>query len=332
MAGIQNLEAAFGKAANQLYQGLLDLNTPPATITQRVNQVLSMRSSLLNMYGVPQQAVGKGKAVVQWPQQWQGNGAGWQGQGAEEAESSVVDWKSKLINLVSKRGKRSLTKGEMVYEACEAEGGFAASVTCPMLQQQYAGDEVAPSKKQAEQAAAKAAIAAEFPNELGMGMAAPAAAWGGKGKQGWGALAFAGGCKGAPAFAAGTKRPLASAVEERDNKSTLIHSMQMLLQRPVQKGDIEFDTKLVDENNPQGGYVSHLTLPSYDQQAAWEGAQGEGKKQAEQNAAGQALAALQQVIGSAEEAYKAKRARLRKEKAAQQAAKTAGAAEGLAEG
>merc|ERR1719468_688581 len=194
------------------------------------------------------------------------------------------------MQAVVKRGKRTLTKGEMVYEASEKEGGFVATVSCQMLSAQYSG-EAATSKKLAEHSAARAAIAAEFPEEAGT---APGKS-GGK----------------------GMKRTHAAA-EEKDSKSTLMQSLQNLLQRTVQKGDVQFETNLVDAGNASGGYVSYLTLPTYDAQAQWEGDRCDSKKLAEHSAAKRALTALQKVIAEASEAARLRKAEARKAKAARQ--------------
>merc|ERR1719414_2708987 len=89
---IQILEAQFGQAANHHYEGLLDLNTPSSQIHQSFSQLMSMRDSLLNMYGVPTQPNGGGKgAAMNGAAQWQQWGAP-PAAVAAEADGSAMDW------------------------------------------------------------------------------------------------------------------------------------------------------------------------------------------------------------------------------------------------
>merc|ERR1719262_1407420 len=90
------------------------------------------------------------------------------GGGAEGAES--MDFKSLLNTSITKRGGKSLTKGDVTYTVSADDvnggpnGGFWATVSAPgMLQAEYRCDAPQPSKRKAEHAAAKAAIEAEFP-------------------------------------------------------------------------------------------------------------------------------------------------------------------------
>jgi len=269
--------------------------------------LMGMRDSLLNMYGVPTQNTpphGAGKGAPQWQQQQQWGAP--PAAIAAEADPATIDWKSKLIMYVSKRSKRSLTKGELEYLVEGQDGGYVAAISSQHLSDQYTG-EVLASKRLAEHSAAKNAVAAEFPDEYAALTGAPA----------WGAGPVGGG---------GKKRTLEE-TGPSDSKSKLSQAMQIILGRPVQKGDIVYDTKAVDESNINGGYVSIVTIPTYDKDAAYEGEKGDGKKQAEQNAAGQLLAALQDHIAAAEEEHKAKKAKVRKERLAKMASKH-GAAEG----
>merc|ERR1719469_1163709 len=100
--------------------------------------------------------------------------------------------------------------------------------------------EVAASKRQAEHMAAKAAIGAEFPEELSK-MAGGQAAW-----------------QAAPAQQKGQKRGAPQGPQ--DLKSKLMSAMQVLTGGPLVKADVAYDTKAVAPNAPIHGATFVSTL------------------------------------------------------------------------
>lgn len=307
------VEAQFGEAANQLYEGLLDLNTPAESLTSNWQQLIAMRNDLLAMYGVPvQQHVGLGG----------GQGGGWEA--PDNVDAPGVDWKGKLLGLIGKRTKRTLQKGELVFQVIDKPGvGFAAVLESQHLAQQYVGE--AASKKLAESAAASSAVWAEFPEEAQRAVAGSQ----GQDMNGWGAQTQK-----------GKKRPLAAGQmtgapptqDEPSAKGRLMQTIQLLLGRPVQKGEVCYDTQPVDPSVQNSAYVSTVSAPSYDSQMQYAGEASESKKQAENSAAVQMLEALREVARAAEEEHKAKKAKVRQEKAKQLKANKAGATAAVEDG
>jgi len=220
-------------------------------------------------------------------------------------QGTGAEYKSKLQILVAQRAGRNLTKGEIVYETVEHEGGYIAGVHSELLSAQYAGDSGSTSKKVAEQEAAKAALLGEFPEEYqaiiegqpvggkGGGLGAP----GGGIKRPHGAMSGGGGGGGVP-----------SALNDphADGKRKLVEALQMLLQRTLQKGDMEFNTANVQPGVRDSPYQSVLKLPSLDPSAMWT-AQSDNKKSAENMASDLAMAALHDQIAVATEEHQVRK-------------------------
>lgn len=216
-------------------------------------------------------------------------------------QNEATDWKSKLQELLTKKLLRSLTKGEVAFTVSEVPGGagYTASCQSPLFRAAYAGDQPAASKRAAEHAAARAAILEEFPGE-GHDPTAQKATQrtsGTSGRKRTRGGDGAGGGDGA-----------------EDAKSRLMHGLQMLLQRPLQKGDVVFDTQQPQEGH--GYHASLLALPTYDPKTTYESEVAESKKAAEASAAERALTALHDLIAAAQEEHTAKKRRLAQEKKA----------------
>merc|ERR1712194_817644 len=135
--------------------------------------------------------------------------------------------------------------------------------------------EVAASKRQAEHMAAKAAIAAEFPQELNkMNIQAAAPQKGQK--------------RGAPPQA------------NNDLKSKLMYAMQVLTVRPLTKA-VDPDAKIHEAT-----YISTLTLSCYEGRV-YEGEACGSKKEAENQVANKAIEDLSEVIEAAKGEHQAKK-------------------------
>jgi len=150
--------------------------------------------------------------------------------------------------------------------------------------------EVAASKRQAEHMAAKAAIAAEFPQELNkMNIQAAAPQKGQK--------------RGAPPQA------------NNDLKSKLMYAMQVLTVRPLTKADVTYETKAVDPDAKihEATYISTLTLSCYEGRV-YEGEACGSKKEAENQVANKAIEDLSEVIEAAKGEHQAKKQKLKEEK------------------
>lgn len=279
------LEYQFGQSANEIYEALLDLNTPIEKLFESWQGIIGLRGKILKVYGVDQGAMpGLGAPGVKAPFPPAGPVPA-----AAEVDWSTFDWKSKLMQAVSSSAKRSLTKGELVYTTEDAEGGGFVShlSTQGLLQGEYSSAEAQPSKRGAEHAAAKAAMEAEF------------------------ALVYAGilqNPSGGKQNQLGTKRKRDGGdqvVPEPDVKSRLNHTVQLLLKRPLQKGDIIYDM-----TSPEGGsgFVAALRLPNHDPDTTYEGQLSSSKQDAERSAAEAGLAALAEVLTPLEEEHRAKKA------------------------
>jgi len=321
------VEAQLGEQANLIYEGLLDLNTPRNELQQAWTKLMSVRDRLLGMYGVtvvnppaplqPAAAKGntKGAGNAKGQGVWQDKGKGKGKKAPVAAVSAPIDqegsdFKSKLLHLIVVRaGSGPPSKGTLVFESSEAPGGYLATLSSEHLQGMYSSQTPEASKKLAEQAAAKAALMAEFPQELTKsgGVSTPVNKGAGKG-----------GAKGAPAQGVKRKAP---GTEEVNPKSKLGESVTLLIGRSIAKGDMEFQTVAIEEGNPNTQFVSSAALPTYDSSQVWEGAPGATKKDAESNAATVVLEALAEVIAVAAEEHREKKARKDEEKRAELALK-----------
>eukprot|EP00429_Kryptoperidinium_foliaceum_P055674 CAMPEP_0176102154 /NCGR_PEP_ID=MMETSP0120_2-20121206/51239_1 /TAXON_ID=160619 /ORGANISM="Kryptoperidinium foliaceum, Strain CCMP 1326" /LENGTH=371 /DNA_ID=CAMNT_0017436211 /DNA_START=1 /DNA_END=1116 /DNA_ORIENTATION=+ len=310
------LEHQLSTSANELYEGMLDLNVPMASIGSQWDKAVNLRSRLMQMYGVP-------AALAAPPTSGGGGGmlggmkggakggmkggmvppammmaALTEGLGAGAGES--IDYKGKLNQAIGKRFKRSLAKGDLIYTVVPVEGErtYNCSLMSPScLEAEYWNSEPAASKRAAEHGAAKAALEAEFPEvaaELGVANFASLIGQGG-----------------IQAATTGKKRKAPGDPGE-DAKSQLMHSLQLLLGRPVLKTDIVYDVQPVQSLEGQA-YQATVRFPEFDPSAVHQGDPAANQKQAQMNAAAVAVAVLAPTVAPLAEERKAKKARENKE-------------------
>jgi len=289
-AALQNLQSELAHIANSLYEGILNLNVPMSAVSSMMDHTMKLRAQLLTMYGVPTMPAG----------------------GAGPGQEGFSDYKSTLNYAVSKRAGRGLTKGELTYTVSEGEGGgYWCQVMAPpgILQQEYWSADVATSKRAAEHAAAKVALEAEFPDLVGAMAMSPALA-------------------AAPVAAmlgatGGVKRKSTVPVEICP-KTKLMHGVQLLIDRPVAKGEVAYTSQSMED--PAGGgtsWMASVSIPAYDPAMTWAGEPASNQKEAEQNAAHAAYEALKDTIAPLEEERKAKKAKKNQEKTEEWKAKRA---------
>merc|ERR1719193_1282067 len=287
---------------------------------------MTLRGRILSMYGVPAEQAKPPNSNSRFPpllpamMAMQG-AEGWGGFGGSGG-ADPSDFKSKLQQCISKRSKRSLVKGELNYTVSqdEAGNGFWCVVqagSTELLAKEYWSATVAASKRAAEHLAAKAAMLAEFP-EAAM-MSDMEAWWSGKG--------------GPPA--AGVKRKAAAITDASaavDAKSRLMQAVQLLLTRPVTKGEVVYETSQADAEGKS--WVGTVSIPAHDPSSSWQGEPADSQKQAMMNAAEAALAALKDTLTPLEEERKAKKNKeaLEKLKKAHADKKAAAQAEGATNG
>merc|ERR1719215_1240404 len=203
------------------------------------------------------------------------------------------------MQAAAKRAKRSVRGGELQYDTEVVQGAYVSTVSSStgLIFQQYSG-EAAALKKPAEHAAAKVALEAEFPEVYaslvggGSAVAAP----------------------GAPKRKMNEWGVPEQVNERQDGKSKLMHAVQLILQRPLTKQDIVYETVSLEEGNPQAGWVSTLRLPELDPNIVYEGERCESKKGAEASTAEAAFATLQGQMGTLEERRRQKKAAEAKKK------------------
>jgi len=131
-------------------------------------------------------ATGKGK-VMQMMSQMASKGSGkaqimqmmmamMGASGAQGAKGQSTSWKSELNAAYAKHHKATAPKGAFVYDTNQAEDGFTSTLTCENFAGAHEG--TGASKKAAEDAAAQAAVEAEFPDHVAKVAPAAPAAWG----------------------------------------------------------------------------------------------------------------------------------------------------------
>merc|ERR1719474_2630437 len=166
-------------------------------------------------------------------------------------------------------------------ELKEPAGGYVAQVSSStLLESAYSSPFPMATRRLAEHAAAQAALEAEFPE-------------------------VAQECRTEKAEPKGKKRKGINTVEDGP-KTRLNNFLQVLLDRPCQKGDITYETQ-GDEDGP---IIAWVCLPAWDPDQSWQGVPAEDQKQAERNAAEAACEALEDVVAPLAEERKAKKAKL----------------------
>lgn len=241
---------------------------------------------------------------------------------APQASEPRSDAKSQLHQACGKIAKRSLVKGEVVYECHQTEGGFQA--VCKLLclppellpdggteEQAWAG-EVTPSKQAAEQSAAAICLESLLSDPAIAELAGPAkqkkasgkgAGKAGKGdfdmdemynmmwsfmeSQGWGGEDY-GETSPDMAGSAGAKAGGGGAASSEESPKQQLNVISgKVAGRPLAKGEVEYTV-----NQTDGGFQATVTLhalPGEWASKVWAGDVAKSKALAETNAAAQAL-------------------------------------------
>jgi len=347
------LEEQLTEMSNGLYQAILDLNNGSAKVNGLMTQLVSVRNKLLVHYGVeanPQalsgggggggEAVsngskkeqtggGKGKGGGKGGQKKKGGGGGAPPPTAKKqkvaaiptcgaGEKLVADFKSKLVQCVAQRAKKTPSKDMLIVncEECQVEvqgvvgTGYVATVESSDLTANYQG-EAAKAKKEAVQNACKVALNKEFPGEKPASVkvadtdaAAPAA-------KGAGVKAPAAKGAGVKAPKGATQPGGGNANESENLKGKVSRSLALMLGRSCIGTDMVYTT----EQAADGTHECILTMPEYGPEG-YQGNPGGDKKAAEQNAAATMLHALADVISAAEAQQAVKKEQQRAERAA----------------
>jgi len=252
---------------------------------------------------------------------FQGKGQGKSGkqklvvaQAGKKSLQADLPWKSRIAHAYGKEYKEPPTKDSVVYTTEKIEGeGFTCTLTCDKFAEEYASQEVYPSKKLAEESAAMVALKAEFAAAY---REAPAAM---KRK---GALGAAASQKAVvKAEGGGVKRKSGDDVtKNQDPKSRLNFGAMVLAERPITKEDLEYT---MEEKN--GNAVATLTLNFLDGKS-FKGRPAQGftkdsKKLAEQNAAEAVLKAYKREIDEKVPEHQARKEAKEEAKKAEFAAK-----------
>jgi len=305
---LKQLEGQLSNIAWKVYESILDLNVPSASLQSEWSEVNRVRDRMLAHYGiVPQPAFvaprgGGGMPAVS---------------GGIPKAGGEVAWKSKLNEFLAKAHKRSMSKGELVFEVVEDQGGYIGTLSSPagLLSQEYQSEFPATSKKMAEHQVSKVALQAEFPQEFFMLEQQEQGLMSGNPMTGF---------EEPPT----KKRKIGGevAVAAQDPKSRLMHYAQLLLERPVTKTDVVFEVSQAGPNTGDG-FSATVSMPEYDPNSVWQGQLAETRKSAETFAAEVACLQLTPIVAPLEVARKEKKAKLAQEKlAALKARSTAAAA------
>jgi len=314
-ANAQALEMQLMSGANQIWTCLLDKTVSMPALAQQWEGVMGLRARVMGLYGMssPWAPNGtSGRPAGDFGGRWAGSpgdlgggmaamcdagGAsapGW-GPGDRGGGLDGVDVKNKLNTALQKVAGRSLAKNEVEVTAeQDPSGAWTAQVFCPtLLSAAYQSAFSFATRKQAEHAAALAALEAEHPDVARECWRERESGVKGDGK--------------------GKKRKHGDTSQEGP-KTRFNNAIQILMDRNCQKGDIVYETQ-GDEGGP---YVATVCAPGYDADQQWQGAPAADPKQAERNAAEAALAALEEVVAPLAAEKEAKKARLLEEKRAKQ--------------
>jgi hypothetical protein len=223
-----------------------------------------------------------------------GKGKGGKGP-TKKAEDPDKSWKARLHEAYTKTKKEVPTKDLFEYTTESlGEAGYSSILASSVFSDTYASPDVLPSKKLAEEAAAKVALQAEYPDIFAK---IPASIKNKSLKK-----------KAAPVqvkLEKGQKRP-AGAPPQLDHKGKLYNAVARLIPRPLTKEDIVFEVA-----ETAGKLTAKVTM------TAFEGvtvagkavdAKTKKKKDAENNAAHAALIKYSKEFREAEVAHKEKKA------------------------
>jgi len=314
------LEAALVQIADALHAGALDLNVDVNMLDSKYQQLKSTRAQVLASYGVsvPEQA-----APGNPDMSMKGAGAYRQQKGGKPRQSIMpaksnsmvptistdeqgnIVWRNALFQACTKRSKAAPQKGDFIYETIQDPngGGYMSTISSVsgQMQSSYSSPAPCPSKKSAEDEAAKIAFECEFPDMFHM------------------VLAQQGGIATKVSQNQSGKKRKADQISSRESnaRSELHESIHLLCGRAPIQGDMVFET--VD--CPGGGYTSLIRLPNYDLEQSWTCPHGETKKLAEEGACAAVLAELSHILEPLKASHAEKKARLLQEKKAAQMAR-----------
>jgi len=312
-AGPEAIEKQFQDRANHLYENLMNGEVPASALDKPWKEVLALRARLLQAY---QKQATTPQAPKHAP--------------SAAGDAEAVNFKVALYQVLTTINKRTPTKDEIAFDVQDVEGGgYIASVSSTMLQNQYQSREAMPSKKLAEQAAAQVALEAEHYEAFAMLQGLPMGK--GKGKKASPAAVPEQNSKKRKApensqenvmfqklaahyppsamkllqsLSSNTtpkNAPNAEASSEMNFKQRLTQAQQILRGGgECAKGDIVYECA-EDEG---GGFVATVTLAAYDPTVGYQGMPAPNKKTAEMNAAEAALVALEEQLGPLEKAKK----------------------------
>jgi len=349
-AQLPKLEETLSTKSWSMYESLLNLNVSQADVSRQWSEISALRAKILKIYNIPTKPAGAAAAAgaianapgVRAPGGRAKATLGGQVKTASDGPKEPYSWKNTLARLIVKRAGRSITKADLTYEVAAANEAdpnsgyycrvFTAMGDTTILSQPYATEEMSVNKKVAEQAVARVAVQYEFPEDFQECVrkenAAIAAGFGVAGMPGAAEVAAA--ARNRPARAAlsnlaasvaptkGTKRARAETVPHNamdpskvDCKRRVQHVTQLLLGRSVEKGDITWEY----QESP-GANVATVTIVGYDP-TQYSSAPCVNKKEAESQAADQAIESLRALWEPLDEQRilkKAEMARVKKEK------------------
>jgi hypothetical protein len=276
----QVLDLQFQQKAHDLWGKLMDRHTQAQVLESRWKELLNLRARLM---GQPQQ-----KQQQQQQQQKQQPIPSPANAGADES----TNWKGEFYKELSKSTKQTPTKGEVTFECQEVDGGgYIAHMSCAALQKGFQGKEVAPSKKLAEQMAAKVAMQMQFKDAyrqlVGRNGSIPAS---------------------------GQKRKASQMAEQQVQedptaqhgaKSLLTQAARLLKGDALVKGDVMYESAPAEEDASL--FVATVTLVGIDPTVGYQGLPAPSKKLAENAAAEAALIALQSQMEPLEAEHQAKK-------------------------
>lgn len=292
-AGGGGAQAQYASRVDELWGLMTDLQVSDAQIHQVFNMAMALRSNIRGRDA----GVNAGRASgVYTP--GRGGGATVGVRASRENQNSYsdltmqdIECKQILSIALQKRFKVSSIKDLIAYSSEQVEiGGYRGVVEGSGLQSAYEG--FAETKKDAEHAAARTAILAEFPEAVQATSAQ---------------RAVVGRNKPAPVDAQQQK-----AESQAEPKGRLGHFMQCLLDRTLTKQDIVYSTEVTTNEQGQSAYVSVVTLPAtiHTEQQAFQGEIHVRQQDAEKSAAAEAVAALEEIAQPlAEEKAERKRAK-----------------------
>mmetsp|Transcript_74847 Transcript_74847/g.178688 ORF Transcript_74847/g.178688 Transcript_74847/m.178688 type:complete len:345 (+) Transcript_74847:40-1074(+) len=245
---------AFEDLAGQLHGALLDLSLPTVDLLNLWGRALAERSRWQQL---------DAEGLLEWPDSPGGRAEAWsqpQGDGyGRQPHSEQKNWKGLLQQAYQQTHRKVIPKDEISYVVEAVESQFKATVQAPGLSSPFQG-ELSINKKQAEHAAARAAIYADFPKY------------------------------------AEVPEKVQKATEPAENamsaKMKLHEMVQLLTGRSVVKEEIEYEIQELQVPGQRGTqYVATVRLAALDDDS-YEGEPASNKKQAEHLAAQAAVAAM----------------------------------------